>query len=346
MTDEELADYIAEKDMPAAAAAYLRGKFAHCPRFRDFASANRDKIREKFRKFRKTKDEEDIEDVAAELKVAYLLLLDDRFSLTYEKYKSDKSHRGPDITASFCGQVGFNVEVKRIRESPKFEGRLNKWHSEACDRIRRTPSSLWFSLEVTTMDGNVAIMDRLEPAADEIVAFCVQTIKANDSSLPLEIPCNFRVPDFDDLLRLTLFRSSNRGPSDSTGLSGHCAPVLSSGKECEKFGSLTLDKLTQFMPSIPNVLLFKVSSLALAYQEMQMGLDSLGEIFRKRNDVFLLERTGKDSAQLLPHWQGLTAVVYLEHGVLSARTPNFLWANPDASHRLPVEVSRYLEEMR
>jgi hypothetical protein len=96
---------------------------------------------------------------------------------------------------------------------------------------------------------------------------------------------------------------------------------------------------------MPNILIFKVSSWALAYQEMQMGLDWVAEVFRRRDYAVLQKGIAGGSEELLPHWQSLSAVLYLAHGVFLAKHPNLLWVNPEASHRLPPELSQYLEDM-
>jgi len=117
MTDDLLALYIAGNAKPEVV-SYLKGKFDGSLRFKDFAYLNRDKIR---KKFSEANDKENEADIASELKVAYLLLLDGRFSLTYEKYKSEKSRRAPDFTAVFQETLPFNVEVKRIRQPPGYD---------------------------------------------------------------------------------------------------------------------------------------------------------------------------------------------------------------------------------
>ncbi len=177
MTSASLALYIAGDDWPQVA-SYLNGKFNVSSRFRAFAYSNRDKIR---KKIADAGDEETVEDIAAELKIAYLLLLDDRFSLDYEKYKSDQSRRTPDLTAAFQETLLFNVEVKRIRKSPGFEDRFDRWYESVVDRLKNTPSCLGFSLDVTTMESSIAIMNRLEPATEKIVDFCVQKIVSQDT---------------------------------------------------------------------------------------------------------------------------------------------------------------------
>lgn len=342
MTDDSLALYIAGNDRRQVA-SYLKGRFGGSPRFRDFVYSNRDKIR---KKVREANNEESIEDIAAELKVAYLLLLDDRFSLEYEKYMRNQSRRSPDLTAVFQATLPFNVEVKRIRKSPGFEGRFDKWYDSVVERVRKTPSSLGFSLDVTTMGSNVAVMNSLEPATDKVVDFCVQKIMADDCALSPNASREYRLPGFENLLRLTLVKPKNRTPTDTTALFGFCAPILSSGKEPAKFSNSVLEKVEQFVPQMRNVLIFKVSSAAHAYQDLQAGLDWLVNELRHGDETFFEKRGFQGREQFRQHWESLSAVLFLERNLFSATQPNVLWVNPDAAHQLPSEVCHYLEEMR
>lgn len=87
MTDNELINYIVEGRQHNITNC-LMGLFAICDRFKSFSYHNRDKIRSKIRKAKK---DEDLKDVSFELEVAYLLLLDERFELVYEKYGAGES---------------------------------------------------------------------------------------------------------------------------------------------------------------------------------------------------------------------------------------------------------------
>jgi hypothetical protein len=89
--------------------AWLAGS----PRFRAFVHANADKIR---KKLRGSADPEARRDVRAELRVAQLLLQDQRIELAFEAYGSGKV--GPDFTVTIRGERGLNIEVTRLRRPP------------------------------------------------------------------------------------------------------------------------------------------------------------------------------------------------------------------------------------
>ena len=88
----------------------LRGWCEGRARFEAFLDAHRDKVR---KKVRTAGDGEALADVRAELLVAYRLLGERRFEVAFEAYGS--GNRGPDLTATWRGNVKVNVEVTRLR---------------------------------------------------------------------------------------------------------------------------------------------------------------------------------------------------------------------------------------
>jgi hypothetical protein len=87
-------------------------------RFTAFVETYRDKIR---KKLRGTRDPESMLDVRGELEVAYGLLNDRRLDVVYEPYASAK-RRGPDFSVTYRSNLGFNIEVARIRTTDRFTG--------------------------------------------------------------------------------------------------------------------------------------------------------------------------------------------------------------------------------
>ena len=80
------------------------------PRFTVFITINQDKVRKKLT----TPDDEDHRlDVRAELLVAFLILADRRFELSFEAYGARRL--GPDLTVTYRTNQRFNLEVTRLR---------------------------------------------------------------------------------------------------------------------------------------------------------------------------------------------------------------------------------------
>jgi hypothetical protein len=112
-TIRRLIEYLGEAPGPDAALEDLPAWMAAVPRFRDFAEANRDKIRKKLRGATTTDARLDVRE---ELRMAALMLADRRFELTFEAYGAGR--RGPDFTGAYRSGRPFNVEVTRRRPGP------------------------------------------------------------------------------------------------------------------------------------------------------------------------------------------------------------------------------------
>jgi hypothetical protein len=80
-------------------------------RFTAFVEIYRDKIRKKIRLARQP---ESALDLLSELEIASRLLGDQRLAVAYEPYANRKS-RGPDFAVAYRANLGFNIEVARIR---------------------------------------------------------------------------------------------------------------------------------------------------------------------------------------------------------------------------------------
>jgi hypothetical protein len=80
-------------------------------RFTSFIETYRDKIRKKIRLAR---EPENALDLRGELEAAYHLLSDRRLEVAYEPYAS-KGGRSPDFAVTYRANLGFNLEVARLR---------------------------------------------------------------------------------------------------------------------------------------------------------------------------------------------------------------------------------------
>ena len=106
----DLLAYLFEGQSHLLSAALMQWMEAS-PRFTAFVETYRDKIR---KKIRVTRAPESILDLRGELEVAYCLLNDHRFAVTYEPYASAK-RRSPDFAVTYRTNLVFNIEVARIR---------------------------------------------------------------------------------------------------------------------------------------------------------------------------------------------------------------------------------------
>ena len=112
-------------------------------RFRTFVTANQDKIR---KKLNTADDEESRLDVRCELLVAYRILLDRRFELTFEAYGARQL--GPDFTLTYRANQRFNLEVTRLRATTDaVETRLA---NVIVGKLRQLPGGLPNALLIAT----------------------------------------------------------------------------------------------------------------------------------------------------------------------------------------------------
>jgi hypothetical protein len=105
---DELVRHVAVRCRPG-----LQSELGHwlenCSRFRAFITAHQDKVRKKLG----FDDEESRLDVRSELLVAYSILADRRFELSFEAYGANRL--GPDLTVTYRSNQRFNLEVTRLR---------------------------------------------------------------------------------------------------------------------------------------------------------------------------------------------------------------------------------------
>src|SRR5690242_4457868 len=112
MTANELLIYLFD-GKPHELTASVAGWLAASRRFQAFVVTYRDKIR---KKIRKAQDADSRNSLYTELETAYLLLLERRFTLEYEKQGTGKT-RDPDFCVTFRANVVFHLEVTCIRAS-------------------------------------------------------------------------------------------------------------------------------------------------------------------------------------------------------------------------------------
>lgn len=150
---ERLAQDLVEPETDDPLTAELVVWLSRSPRFRAFATANRDKIHKKLRHAR---DGESRLDVRAELLAARLLLADRRIDLAFEAYGSGRG--GPDFTATFRSSRTFNVEVTRLRRPPD----RADYSEPILAKLRQLPPTVPNAL-VIAVDGDTA--GALDPGA-------------------------------------------------------------------------------------------------------------------------------------------------------------------------------------
>ncbi len=316
----------------------LTAWFATSARFEAFADLYKEKIR---KKARTAKTDDDLEDLQFELQAPYLLLLDSRFRIEYEKYGA-----GPDFTATFEGRLNFNVEVKRIRESK--EGALfDKFMDDITRRIEAIPSKLAFWLDAPELESNLDLSGRLQRSKEGIVSFIADRIRADEEQITPDSPREYPIPGFEGELVLELTKPVNKRDS-GTPYHGGTRPIFYTQNEHRKFGDIILESLRQLKPEMINVLFIGSNSSTHENRDILMAVKSINRNLRWRELNFFSRRGFTDRQDFLQQTTKLSGVLFRSIWVSSSaqdKDRNFLWLNAGAKHPIPEEICEYLRRM-
>jgi hypothetical protein len=163
---DELVRYVALHCRPG-----LQSELGHwmedSSRFSAFISANQDKVRKKLR----SSDEENRLDVRSELLVAYLILAERRFELSYEAYGA--GHVGPDLTITYRANQRFNLEVTRLRAIAESDPSIARLANVITGKLRQLPGDAPNALVMTT---------RGLPLDEESLATATRQLKLHSDS--------------------------------------------------------------------------------------------------------------------------------------------------------------------
>ena len=204
MSIKELVNYVLE-DRQHKAELALNYWLEQSKRYYDFVYKYKDKIRSKFRNSVK---DEDYNDVLFELEIPYLYLLNDDYTVEYEKYDSEDG-RSPDFTVEKAGAYEFNVEVKRVREASlgvNYEEVIKK----IIGPIRKKPSSLGFSFDVFNMQPNHDLISRLEKSTDVVTKNIQSLIDREEASIPTDESKEYPLDGFHDEINIVLSKPSGK----------------------------------------------------------------------------------------------------------------------------------------
>ena len=344
MDNEQLIRYIVE-DREHVVSASLTYWLENSPKFSGFLYKYRSKVRSKIRQ---AKTDEDLEDVRFELEIPYLLLLDDRFVVEYEKYGIG-SKRAPDFFVSFEQSMEFNVEVKRIRQGASGD-RFDSWVKQLVERIRKVPSSLAFSIATTSLDFDSYLVGRIETEGEAIIRFVENTIHAEELKIPLGDCCEYFIPGFGDELVLLLSKPPGKLDRNGTSYNGCALPVFYTQKEPFKFSDTILDKLRQLTPGMINVLVFRSTSDTHEEEDLLESIGSLNRFIAQGNEEFFMRKGFLGIQDFLFHTRNLSGILYRSNWIRSTniRQPgkrNFLWCNGQADHQLPEIIREHLVRM-
>jgi len=339
MDNTDLFSYVTrDREHPTLATleSWLKGS----ERFKNFAECYKDKIR---KKISTAKSNEDLEDIIFELEIPYLLLLDGRFKVEYEKDGTRKV-RAPDFSVSFEQDMEFNLEAKRIRES-QLGDRFNRLIEQIVNRTKCIPSSLGFFLDMTSCDANPEFVDRFESAKEEVVQYIENSIRNEDSKLSYSTACEYPIPGFECDVILVLTKLSGKIRTDRTSYFGAVEPILYTQKEPYKFGDTIFDKLGQMIPGMINILVCTSKSSIHEPEDLFEAIASINQLIRKKDEEFFVQKGFGGIQDFLSQTKNLSGVLYKSTWSDQSGIRNLLWHNHQANLQIPEVISEYLQRM-
>lgn len=339
MDSNSLIEYILEGRQHKTELA-LEFWLANSKRYFEFVHLNRDKIRNKFRN---AITDEDADDVRFELELPFLFLIDDKYTVEYEKFGSEKK-RAPDFTIQHDGALQFNVEVKRIRE-----GRLGTRYEEVIKKIiepiRNIPSSLGFSINVLDFDLDEDFVTSLENSVEQVINQIQTLIIKEEAKIPYDSCFEYPLLVGKDKIVITLSRPSGKKNLSRTSYNSGLDPIFFTNKESFKFGDTIFEKLGQCIPGMINILFISTNSSTHEPEDVLESIASINHLI-KRQDINFFKKKGFDSiddfvntSKLLSGIVSKTTWVGLDNNF------NLVWCNCNADRQIPQELNDYMKFM-
>jgi len=339
MDNKSLIEYILEgrQHKSELALAYW---FDNSKRYYEFVDLHRDKIRSKFRK---SITDEDIADVLFELELPYLFLINDRFMVEYEKYGSGKK-RAPDFTIQYERNEAFNVEVKRIREG-SFGTRYSAIINKIIDPVRKTPSSLGFSINVRHFDLDENFIIALENSAEQITSQIQNLISREETKMSYDSAFDYPLPGFENEIEITLSRPSGKKNSSKTSYYGGLSPIFYTNKEPLKFGDTVLEKLGQCISGMINILFISTNSSTHEPDDVLESIASINSLIRTKNNDFFKNKGFAGIDDFVDSSRNLSGIVVKTTWASLKHQSNLVWCNSNAAHQIPLDLKDYMKYM-
>lgn len=320
----------------------LKSWVTTCNRFEQFIDYYQDKI---LSKIRNAKSDEDLEDIMFEFEIPYLLLLDDRFEIEYEKYKP-YNMRGPDFFITFKKSILFNLEVKRIREA-RSGLHFEKLIQDITSQIQNIPSSLGFSIVVDTLNTDFDIVSKLESSKEAVIKYIENTIQKEEGRLPLGEACEYPIPGFEGELILMLSKPLCKANPDETSYNGGFRQAFYTQKEYRKFGDAILEKIGQMLPNMINVLVIRSDSTTHEEDDLLKSVYTINEMLSKKYEDFFIQKGFQGIQDFLSQWKNLSGILFRSIWVRigDSKDRNLLWCNEQADQQIPEPIKKHLRRM-
>lgn len=339
MNIQELIDYIIEGRQHKAELA-LNHWLETSKRYYDFVYKYRDKIRSKFRN---SVTDEDCNDVRFEIEIPYLYLLDDHYTVGYEKFGNEKK-RSPDFTIQRAGSYEFNVEVKRVREAG-LGTQYDEVIKKIIEPIRKTPSSLGFSIDVLSTEPSHDLVSRLEISAGNVTSHIRSLIANEEATMPMDKSIEYPLDGFYDEVNIVLSKPSGKKDFSKTSYYGGFCPIFFTNKECLKFGDTIFEKLGQCIEGMINILAITTNSFTHEPEDVLESIASINGLIRENNDDFFKRKGFESTDDFLRVSKNLSAIVFKTTWINREENYNLVWCNANAESQVPEDLKEYSKHM-
>ncbi len=310
-------------------------------RFYNFVLYNKDKIRKKIKNCNNKKNE--MSDLIFEMEVAYLLLRNELFTVTYEK-EFKKYNKKPDFLVQYKNETEFIIEVKRIIGA-QHDDLVKEFDEKIKNQISHLKSSLAFSFWIDCTVKNDSIFTKLHNEIPNIVKFIKKKVDNFDQKLSSDDIKEFVVPGFDNNFFMEVTsptRKANNSFICYYGLTSR--PVFYSQKEYYKFTDDIFDKIRQLIPNKTNLLIITSASETHEDFDLSKTIHCIFTNIIRNNKDFFITKGFKDIEDFNSYFKNLSGILYLK----KTSEQDVFWIN-DCSNlkcRISLEVIKYLENMR
>lgn len=328
-------------DTQPAIAATLEYWLGTCERFGNFMEHHQDKLREKMQKAGRSK--ENLEAAIFELEIPYLLLIDERFTVEYERYKNEK-RRTPDFSVIFENAIEFNVEVKLIREAkPGLD--FEKWLDYIIKEVEGISSDVGFAFDMENCPDTPELMERLRSSKDKIVKFIKETMRSEENNLRPNSIKEFLVPDFEDEHLILLLSMPPHNEEHEVYYAGGLHPIFYTQRELRIFGDAICDKIEQMMPNMINILVISTNSSSHEWRNLLEAIYSLKTLIHENNESFFIRKGFHGISDFIEKSKKLSGILFRSIWLDSKHERNRLWLNNQAICEIPEEIQTYFLNM-
>lgn len=328
---------------PGEISEILYSWVASSERFANFVKQYQGRIQ---KRIQKAGSIENIEALIFELEIPYLLLLDNRFEVEYEKYKSENG-RSPDFFVQFEDSAIFNLEVKLIRE-PDLGERFEMWLSDICGKIETINSDVGFAFDMFSTPATSEFMERLESACTEIAGFIENMIMTEGGRLPVRTTKEFPIPGFEEEDVLLILSMPPHNEDHKVYYAGGGHPIFYTQKELNIFGDTICDKIQQLLypPNMINLLVIRTNSSTHEWRNLLEAVNSINTLLSEANNAFFIRKGYEGVQDFIKKSKNLSGVLFRSCWLDPHYERNRLWLNNQAFQQIPEPIQEYLENMQ